>query len=135
MARDGLFIPAVAAIHPRFETPALAIALQASLASVLVVAGTFNDIISYFIFVVIVFVGLTVVALFKLRRRDGYAIFSTPGYPVTPIVFLGLIGLLLVLLGGNNPKQAFLGVAVVSLGLPFYLLVFRPRGKTTYDLD
>jgi len=136
MARDGLFIPAVAAIHPRFETPAVAIALQASLASVLVVAGSFNDIISYFIFVVIVFVGLTVVALFKLRGRAAVNVgYSTPGYPLTPIVFLALIVLLLVLIGGNNPKQALLGVVVVSLGLPFYLLVFRPRGKATYDLD
>src|SRR6185295_18905166 len=123
MARDGLFIPQVAAIHPRFETPAFAIALQASLASVLVILGNFNDIISYFVFVVIVFVALTIVALFKLRRRStANAGYLTPGYPVTPIVFLALLVLLLVLIGGNNPKQAFLGVAVVSLGLPFYLL-------------
>jgi len=143
MARDGLFIPQVAAIHPRFGTPAFAIALQASLASVLIVVGTFNDIISYFVFVVIVFVALTIVALFKLRRSSlqsnvGYL---TPGYPVTPIIFLVLIVLLLVLLGGNNPKQALLGVAVVSLGLPFYLFVFRHKrsiGKVaerSYDLD
>ena len=140
MARDGLFVPAVAAIHPRFETPALAIALQAVLASVLVLAGTFNEIISYFIFVVIVFVALTIIALFKLRRRGSQPGYLTPGYPVTPIVFLVLIALLLVLLGGNNPKQAFLGVAVVSLGLPFYLLVFRrkgfsEKGRNSYDLD
>ena len=143
MARDGLFIPQVAAIHPRFETPAFAIALQASLASVLVLAGTFNDIISYFVFVVIVFIALTIVALFKLRRSSiatnvGYL---TPGYPVTPIVFLALIVIMLALLAGNNPKQAALGVAVVSLGLPFYLFVFRRKrsvgkvGETSYDLD
>jgi APA family basic amino acid/polyamine antiporter len=136
MARDGLFIPAVAAIHPRFETPALAIALQASLASLLVLLGTFNDIISYFIFVVLVFVALTIVALFKLRREQAVSNgYLTPGYPVTPVVFLVLITLLLVLIGGSNPKQALLGVAVVSLGLPFYLLVFRQRGKISYDLD
>jgi APA family basic amino acid/polyamine antiporter len=136
MARDGLFIPAVAAIHPRFETPAVAIALQAALASVLVVAGTFKEIISYFVFVVIVFVALTIIALFKLRRRSNANVgYLTPGYPVTPIMFLALLVLLLVLIGGDNPKQAFLGVFVVSLGLPFYLLVFRHRGRTTYDLD
>jgi basic amino acid/polyamine antiporter, APA family len=143
MARDGLFIPQVAAIHPRFETPAFAIALQASLASVLVILGNFNDIISYFVFVVIVFVALTIVALFKLRRSStrNEAGYLTPGYPLTPIVFLALIVLLLVLLGGNNPKQAFLGVAVVSLGLPFYLFVFRHKrfpgkvGERSYDLD
>jgi len=143
MARDGLFIPQVAAIHPRFETPAFAIALQASLASVLVVAGTFNDIISYFVFVVIVFVALTIVALFKLRRGTQPEVsYLTPGYPVTPIVFLVLVTLLLVLLAGNNPKQAFLGVGVVLLGLPFYYLVFRRKelskkveGRASYDLD
>jgi APA family basic amino acid/polyamine antiporter len=143
MARDGLFIPQVAAIHPRFETPAFAIALQASLASVLVVLGNFNDIISYFVFVVIVFIALTIVALFKLRRSSLRSAprYLTPGYPVTPIVFLALIVLLLVLLGGNNPKQALLGVVVVSLGLPFYLFVFRHKrflgkvGERSYDLD
>ena len=143
MARDGLFIPQVAALHPRFETPAFAIALQASLASVLVVAGTFNDIISYFVFVVIVFVALTIVALFRLRGSSTNAEigYRTPGYPLTPIVFLALIAVLLVLLASNKPKQAFLGVAVVSLGLPFYLFVFRHKrspgkvGETSYDLD
>ena len=141
MARDGLFVPAVAAVHPRFGTPALAIELQALLASVLVLVGTFNDIISYFIFVVIVFIGLTIIALFKLRWRGSKDVgYLTPGYPVTPIVFLVLIVLLLALLGGNNPKQAALGVAVVSLGLPFYLLVFRrkrllEKGRTSYDVD
>ncbi|HSK65192.1 MAG TPA: amino acid permease, partial [Pyrinomonadaceae bacterium] len=139
MARDGLFIPAVAAIHPRFETPALATALQASLASVLVAVGTFNDIISYFVFVVIVFVALTVLALFKFRRRSEDAGFLTPGYPVTPIIFLVLIALLLVLIGSGNPKQAALGVVVVSLGWPVYQFLFRgklsEKMRTSYDVD
>ena len=139
MARDGLFIPAVAAIHPRFETPALATALQASLASVLVAVGTFNDIISYFVFVVIVFVALTVLALLKFRRRSEDVGYLTPGYPVTPIIFLALIVVLLGLLGGNNPKQAALGVAVVSLGWPVYQFLFRrklsEKMRTSYDVD
>ena len=128
MARDGVFFPSVAALHKRFETPARAIALQAVLASVLVVAGSFNEILSYFVFVVVVFIAFTVAALFKFRREDLDSVrYLTPGYPVTPLVFLIMIVFLLVLLGGNNPKQAFLGVAVVALGLPVYLLVFRNK--------
>ncbi len=128
MARDGLFIPAAAAIHPRYGTPARAIIIQATLASVLVVLGSFNTIISYFVFVVVVFIALTVAALFVLRRRLPQTnSYRTPGYPVTPIIFLLLIALLLFLLGGNNPKQAILGVVVVSLGLPVYYLFFRGR--------
>ncbi|MGH9968794.1 MAG: APC family permease [Pyrinomonadaceae bacterium] len=133
MARDGLFIPAVASIHPRYGTPAWAIALQAMVASLLVAVGTFNEIISYFVFVVVVFIALTVAALFSLRRRGPSVGYATPGYPVTPVIFLVLIVLLLVLLGGNRPFQAFLGVAVVALGLPVYYLFLRPR-RRQYDL-
>ena len=128
MARDGLFIPSVAVLHKRFETPARAIALQAVLASVLVAAGSFNEIVSYFIFVVVVFIALTVAALFKFRRDESSSIrYLTPGYPVTPAVFLVMILFLLILIGSDNPKQAFLGVAVVALGLPVYLFLFRNK--------
>lgn len=127
MARDGLFIPAAAALHPRYGTPARAIVLQAAFASLLVALGTFDQIVSYFIFVVVIFIALTVAAIFVLRRRrfaseSGYL---TPGYPATPIIFLLLIALLLFLLGANNPKQALLGIGVVASGLPFYYLIFR----------
>jgi basic amino acid/polyamine antiporter, APA family len=128
MARDGVFFTSVAALHKRFETPARAIALQAVLASVLVVAGNFNQIVSYFVFVVVVFIALTVAALFKFRHEDSSGVgYLTPGYPVTPAIFLVMIVLLLVLIGGNNPKQALLGVAVVALGFPVYLFLFRNK--------
>jgi basic amino acid/polyamine antiporter, APA family len=143
MARDGLFISAAAAIHPRFGTPARAIALQALLASLLVVLGSFNQIVSYFVFVVVIFIALTVAALFLLRRNSaqipGYL---TPGYPITPAVFLLLVVVLLFLLASNNPKQAFVGAGVVALGIPVYYLFFRrpqssqmDRGNRPYDLD
>ena len=128
MARDGVFFPSVAALHPRYATPALAIALQAVLASVLVIAGSFNEILSYFMFVVVAFTALTVAALFILRRAHSADVhYLTPLYPFTPIVFLVMIVLLLVLLGGRDPFHAFLGVAVVALGLPVYLLLFRSK--------
>ena len=127
MARDGLFVRSVASLHPRYETPAYAIALQAVLASILVMVGSFNEIMSYFVFVVIVFIALTVVA-FKLRRtQPNKAGYLTPGYPVTPAIFLALLVGMLFLLGSDKPKQALLGVVVVSLGYPVYLLLFRGK--------
>ncbi len=126
MARDGLFIPMASSLHAQHGTPARAIVLQAGLASLLVALGTFEQIVSYFIFVVLIFIALTVAAVFVLRRRfPSEGDYLTPGYPATPIIFLLLITLLLFLLGTNNPKQASLGVAVVAAGLPFYYLIFR----------
>lgn len=128
MARDGLFISAAAEIHPRYGTPARAIIIQATLATLLVLVGTFDTILSYFVFVVVLFIGLTVATLFVLRRRvEQSIVYRTPGYPFTPIIFLLLIALLLCLLATNRPQQAGLGVAVVALGLPVYYLLFRQK--------
>jgi basic amino acid/polyamine antiporter, APA family len=128
MARDGVFFPSVAMLHKRYETPARAIALQAVLASVLVAAGSFKEILSYFVFVVVLFVAFTVAALFKFRREDSSGIrYLTPGYPLTPVIFLVMIVCLLFLLGSDDPKHSFLGVAVVALGLPVYLFLFRNK--------
>jgi APA family basic amino acid/polyamine antiporter len=73
----------------------------------------------------VLFIALTVAALFVLRRESHAVGFRTPLYPATPIIYILLSALLLFLLASNNPKQAFLGVAVVALGLPVYYLVFR----------
>ena len=128
MARDRLFFRAAAAVHPRYGTPARAIALEAALASALVLLGTFNQIVSYFVFVVVIFLALTVAALFVLRRSDTTAPeYKTPGYPATPTAFLLLILLLLILLAGGNPRQSLLGVAAVASGLPVYYLLFRRK--------
>src|ERR1700730_12710275 len=136
MARHGVLISAAASIHPRFGTPARAIIIQAALASLLVLVGTFNTIISYFIFVVVIFIALTVAALFTLRRTAGvHSRYRTPGYPVTPVLFLLLIALLLFLLGGRNPLQALLGVGIVALGLPVYYLLFRGKSQPTIQRD
>jgi putative effector of murein hydrolase len=46
-----------------------------------------------------------------------------PGHPWTPIAFLVMVGVLLVLMAANSPLQALLGSAIVALGLPVYRLI------------
>jgi APA family basic amino acid/polyamine antiporter len=125
MAKDRLFVPAAAAIHPRFGTPARAIVLQATMASVLVAISTFSGIIAYFIFVTVVFIGMTVAAVFVLRRGESSASARIPWYPLPPIVFLVLVVLLLALLAAGHPIESVSGVAVVAAGLPVYELMTR----------
>jgi APA family basic amino acid/polyamine antiporter len=127
MASDGVFFKAVAAVHPRFGTPARAIAIQAAIAAVYVALGTFNQIIGYFVFVTVLFVGLTVAGLFRIRRRAPATSYRTWGYPATPVVFLVLVGVVLILVAARNPLQAALGVGIVAIGLPVYYLLFRRR--------
>jgi amino acid transporter len=119
---------AVAQIHPRFGTPANAIVIQGAIFSFLVFMGSFEQIISYALFIVVFFLGLTVSGLFILRPRQKAAasVVLTPGYPVTPFAFLVLAALMLVLVAVHSPRGALLGVVVVSAGLPVYE-IFRRR--------
>jgi APA family basic amino acid/polyamine antiporter len=125
LAHDGLFPARFGRLHPRLGTPATAIALQAALATVLVLVGTFSEIVAYFVFVTVAFIAASVASLYRLPpAAEG---FRTPLRSLTPAVFVGLSVLLLALLAAGRPKQAFLGVAVVALGAPFYVLL-RRRG-------
>jgi basic amino acid/polyamine antiporter, APA family len=130
MARDRVFLASVAAVHPRFGTPVRAIVLQALLGSVLLWMGSFGEIVAYFIFVTLAFVALTVAGLYRLPRPAA-GVFRVPGYPATPLGFLLLLGMLLLLLGMGRPAQAALGVAVVALGVPVYRFWVAPRQRQT----
>src|SRR2546422_3378286 len=125
MARYGVFFKAIAAVHPRFGTPARAIAIQAGLASIYVASGTFNQIIAYFVFVTVLFVAATVAGLFRIRRRSPDASYRTWGYPFTPALFLLLAAVVLFLVAARSPLQAALGVGIVALGAPVYFVIFR----------
>jgi len=96
MAADGVFLPRLAVLHPRYRTPALAILVQAGWATVLTLSGTFAQLVDYVAFGDWIFFGLTVAGLFIYRARDRITgagpvpplpvekAFRVPGYPWTP---------------------------------------------------
>ncbi|MBR9989149.1 MAG: amino acid permease [Gemmatimonadetes bacterium] len=128
MAQDGLFFRSVGQPHARFGTPHRATMIQMVLASVLILTGTFDQILSYFFFVVVCFIALTVGGMFILRRRP-FTGYRTPLYPLTPIVFLVLSVIVLFLVGMRNPVETLVGVGVVSLGIPVYRLFKLKKGS------
>jgi APA family basic amino acid/polyamine antiporter len=88
----------------------------------------------------VLFLGVTVSGLFRLRGAGGAEPgYRTPGYPVTPAIFLILVAVLPFLLAGNRPLQAALGAGIVALGLPVYWLACRrrldPERMPSDDLD
>ena len=70
MARDGLFFPAAAQVHPRYRTPAVAILAQAVWSGFLVLSGGASALTRYTGFAVVLFAGVAVAALFVLRWRE-----------------------------------------------------------------
>ena len=126
MARDGAAPAFAGRVHARTGTPVLAIAVQAALAAVLVVLGSFETIVAYFVFVTVAFLALTVLGLYRLPRPEPGA-YTVPGWPLTPLAFVAMLLVTLALLAAGNPRQAALGVLVVAAGVPVYRLFVAPR--------
>jgi APA family basic amino acid/polyamine antiporter len=125
LARDGSFWPSLAAVHPRFGTPARAIGLQAVLSSALALSGSFDRILAYFIVPTVIFLALVIASVYRLHSTHPTT--RVPGYPLSPLAFLVPIAGLLVLLAADDPVRASLGLGVVALGVPVYELAVRRR--------
>ncbi|MFM8603408.1 MAG: APC family permease [Gemmatimonadota bacterium] len=134
MAEDGLFFRGVGAVHPRFGTPYVAIALTATLGAVFVLLRSFEQLADAFVTAFLPFYFLAVASIFRLRGRPEYQpTFRCPGYPVVPLIFMIAV---LYLLGNAliDPSSRWQTVGVLGaclVGVPlYYLTVGRnaPRG-------
>jgi basic amino acid/polyamine antiporter, APA family len=129
MARDGLFFRRLAAVDPRYGTPAASIVAGTVWAMVLAVSGTFEQLLTYVVFVGWIFYGLGAACVFALRRTrpDLERPFRVPLYPWTPLLFIVAAAALVANTIATQPGRAAIGIGVVLLGLPVYF-VWRRRG-------
>jgi APA family basic amino acid/polyamine antiporter len=123
MARDGLFFERLAEVHPRFGTPAVAVVATAFWAAVLAVSGTFEQLLTYVIFVGWMFYALAAASIFVYRRRQVEAKkYRAPGYPWTPSLFIAAVALFVLNTIVAQPVRAALGIGVILTGIPAYLI-------------
>jgi APA family basic amino acid/polyamine antiporter len=127
MAKDGVFLPAAARVHPKFRTPAAAIVAQALWSSVLVLSGSLSQLVSYTGFAVVLFSAVAVSCVFVLRRRHPGAArpFRAWGYPWAPGIFVVAGALMCVNEMIRNGTTALAGLAVILTGLPVYVFFGR----------
>lgn len=122
MANDGLFFAGLAPISPRTSVPVRALLAQAAWTCVLVLSGSFDALTDYAVFAVLLFACMITASVFLFRRRapDVERAYRTWGYPVVPALFLLVTAWLLVNTLMTAPRQAFAGLGLIALGLPFY---------------
>jgi basic amino acid/polyamine antiporter, APA family len=122
MAEDGLFFRRVAAVHPRYRTPHVAVAIVVVLTALNASLRTFEQITEAFVLLLYPFLALTVAAVFVLRRRrpELDRPYRTAGYPAVPLVFL--VGTMAML--GNavleRPATTLISVGIAAAGVPVY---------------
>jgi len=132
MARDGLFFHKLAEVHPRFQTPAFAVIAGALWSAILAITGTFDQLLTYVIFIGWIFYALAGAGIFVYRRRmpDAVRSFQVPGYPITPLLFVVAAAALALNTVVTQPMRAGTGFAIVLLGAPAYF-IWRRKSEHT----
>jgi APA family basic amino acid/polyamine antiporter len=130
MARDGAFFESAARVHPRWQTPVLAILFQSAGASVLVLTGTFKALITYVGFALVLFASLATAGLFRLRKRPGWKRTAAVNwcYPLVPALFLISTTWMLIFSLTLYPRESALGLLTIALGGVMYHLKYRKAG-------
>jgi APA family basic amino acid/polyamine antiporter len=128
MADDGLLFRAIAAVHPKYQTPYRAIGLSAALGVAFVLARTFDQLADTFITAIVPFYALAVASIFPLRRRATYQPpFRVPGYPIVPLLFV-LATLYILGSAVADPRTRWGTLAVLGgalAGIPAYFVARR----------
>jgi APA family basic amino acid/polyamine antiporter len=133
MADDGIFFKKLAWVHPRFRTPVNAIITQSVWAIILLLFwGTFEDVITYVVFIDWVFFALTAfsVYLFRATRKDIARPYKTLGYPITPAVFIIISTFFVVNTLIEKPKHAWAGLIFMAIGVIFFIYFKRRKLST-----
>jgi APA family basic amino acid/polyamine antiporter len=128
MASDRVFFARLASVHPAFGTPAAAIVGTALWAAVLVISGSFEQLLTYVVFMSWLWFAAAALTIFVYRRRypDVARPFRTPGYPLTPVLFVLAALVIVINTVVAQPKESLIGLAIAIVGVPAYF-VWRGR--------
>jgi hypothetical protein len=79
------------------------------------------------------FLALTVTSVFLLRRTSQNGeLLTTPGFPISPLLFVVPTVALVILLILRDPLRAAVGTAIVAAGVPISGWVVAHRRKTEH---
>jgi basic amino acid/polyamine antiporter, APA family len=121
MAKDGLFFKSAARIHKKFQVPSNSILLQCLIAVILVLSGTFEQVLTYMGFALGIFPVLTVMGIWKLRKNNPEAL-KIKGFPVPQIIYVAAGILILVLSFLERPLESSIALLTVFIGIPVYFI-------------
>ena len=126
MTKEGYFFAFTAKVHPKFKVPVSAILLQSSISIILVLSGSFEQILVYMGFSLGIFPILAVIGVFKIRR-SGETALKLPGFPIVHIIFILTGTAVLILAFFERPLESSVAITTALLGIPVYYLFKRKK--------
>lgn len=130
MACDGLFFRPAGKLNKN-NVPGWALWAQCLVAGILCLSGKYGDLLDMISFVAVLFYAITVIGIFRLRRRqpDLERPYKAFGYPLLPAVYIVLALVFCVALIIQKPTYATWGAAIVLFGIPLYYIALSSKKK------
>jgi APA family basic amino acid/polyamine antiporter len=122
MARDKLFFYKAANVHPKYNTPDIALFIQAFWAIALVFSGSFDQLTDMLVFASFIFYGSTAlgVIILRVKHPEYERKYKVIGYPFVPGLFLLFCAALFIITILNKPYEAIWGLSLIATGFPVY---------------
>jgi APA family basic amino acid/polyamine antiporter len=126
MSKDGLFFRKAGELNSK-SVPGIALWIQCLWASILCLSGKYSDLLVYSTFASLLFYILTIAGIFVLRRKEPEAErpYKAFGYPIVPALYILITAAICVDLLIYDMKNAGIGLLIVLLGIPVYLIFMR----------
>src|SRR4029453_18690649 len=125
MAADRVFLPALSRLHPKYQTPWIAILIQSTWSCVLALTGRYEQLLNYVVFADWIFFGLTVATGVVFRRTYPLSqrppgTFQAPGFPIVQIAFVAVAAAVVLGVVWADPSSAWRGAALLAAGIPVF---------------
>lgn len=122
MARENRFFRWAGELNPKRQIPEKGLWMQFAWTVLLIYSGTFNQLLTYTVFAMVLFSFLSAVSLFVLRAKgkNKSAAYRIWGYPVVPGAFCLAAGAITLNTFFGRPLVALTGMGIILTGIPFF---------------
>lgn len=130
MAKEGMFFPKLSKLN-KAHVPVNSLWYQGTWACILVLSGTFDQLTDMIIFAVFIYYGATTLGVFILRKKMPSAPrpYKVWGYPIVPAIVILFSAALFFNTIYARPREAAIGMALMLLGVPIYLVLMNRKKK------
>jgi basic amino acid/polyamine antiporter, APA family len=132
LARGGYFFSSMARVNARYHTPGVAIMGLSAWGMIIVLSGTYDQLVDLVIFASWILYGMTCATVLVLRRKrpDLVRPYRTIGYPLVPVLFVVAAAAIAISALYNSPRESAMGIAMIFAGLPFYFHWRKQRARS-----
>ncbi len=135
MARDGVFFPSFAKLHPKFQSPSTAILFQAGISLAFLLVKEIESLLYMITCSILILSCLTAFTPFRFKNLGYQSSYKIPFFPLPPILYIAANLVVVIVLFKEKPVQALWGLAITASAIPIYYSIKQFTNNTSLKIE